>query len=108
LITGVGRLLQNNVVALGFRSHQAKAAGKRFILGQRDGFGGHVLGQPCAFLLAIPYNRFLHLAVDLLLDAIGRGNKAIEAYESEEQTHQANATGSHFRAHQMYPENETM
>src|SRR5215468_10562113 len=95
-------------VTLGFRCHQAKSAGKRFILGQRDGFGGHVLCQPGAFLLAIPHNRFLHLAVDLLLDAIGGSHKAIEAGEFEQQTHQANATGTHFRAHQMYPENETM
>ena len=108
LITGVGRLLQHNVVALGFRCHQAQSAGKRFILGQRDGFGGHVLCQPCAFLLAIPHNRFLHLAVDLLLDAIGGSNKAIEACEFEQQTHQAHATGTPFCAHQMYPENETM
>ena len=83
LIAGVGLLLQDDRVALGFYGYQAQSAGKRFILGQRDGFGGHVLCQPCAFLLAIPHNRFLHLAVDLLLDAIGSSNKAIEACEFE-------------------------
>jgi hypothetical protein len=33
LIAGVGRLLQNDVVALRVRRHQAQPAGKRFILG---------------------------------------------------------------------------
>jgi len=58
--------------------------------------------------LAIPHKRVLHLAVALVLDAIGGSNKAIEAYEFAEQTPQANATGTHFRVHQMYPEHETM
>jgi hypothetical protein len=35
-----GCLLQEDVVALGLYCHQAKPPSKRFILGQRDGFGG--------------------------------------------------------------------
>jgi hypothetical protein len=58
--------------------------------------------------LAIRHDRLLHLAVDLLLGAIGGGDKAVEACEFEKEAHQANATGTHFSAHQMYPENETM
>ena len=33
VIAALGRLLQNDVVALGVRRHQAKPAGKRFIFG---------------------------------------------------------------------------
>jgi hypothetical protein len=108
LSTGVGRLLQNNGVALGCRCHQAQSAGTRFILGHRDGFGGHGWCQPCAVLLAIPHHCCLHLAVDLLLDARGGSNKALEACEFAQPTHQAHAPGPHCRAHQMSPENETM
>jgi len=44
LIAAWGCLLQEDVVALGLYCHQAKPPSKRFILGQRDGFGGHVFG----------------------------------------------------------------
>ena len=101
LIAGVGLLLQDDVVALGFYGYQAKSAGKRFILGSGDGFGGHGFGQTCAFLSAVRHNRLLHLAVDLVLDAIGGADQPIQASEFEQQTHQAHATGTHFGAHQM-------
>ena len=39
-----GCWLQEEVVALGCYCHQAKPPSKRFILGQRDGFGRHVFG----------------------------------------------------------------
>ena len=101
LIAGVGRLLQDDVVALGFHRHQAQPPGKRFILGQRDVFGGHVFGQTRAFLSAVRHDRLLHLTVDLLLRPIGGRDKAIKAGELQQQTHQANATGTDFGAHQM-------
>jgi len=84
LITALGRLLQDDIVALGFHRHQAKPAGKRFILGQGDGFGGHVLCQTCTFLVAIRHDRLLHLAVDLLLGARGSRDKAGKASEVEQ------------------------
>jgi hypothetical protein len=43
-----------------------------------------------------------------LLGAIGGRDKAVKAGECEQQTHQANATRTDFRAHQMDPEHETM
>ena len=108
LIAALGRLLQNNGVALGFRRHQAQPTCTRCILGQGEVFGGHVFGQMCAFLVTIRHDRLLHLAVDLLLGAIGGRDKAVKAGECEQQTHQANATRTDFRAHQMDPEHETM
>src|SRR6266511_4944777 len=39
---------------------------------------------------------------------IGGRDKAVKAGECEQQTHQANATRTDFRAHQMDPEHETM
>ena len=51
LIAAVGRLLQDNVVALGFHRHQAQPAGKRFILANGDVFGGHVCAPNVRFPL---------------------------------------------------------
>jgi hypothetical protein len=108
LIAALSRLLQDDVVALGFHRHQTKPACKRFILGQGDGFGGHVPGQQRAFLAAVSHDRLLHLAVDLLLGPIRRADKPIKARELQEQAHQTNATRPNFGAHQMYPENQAM
>ena len=84
LIAAMGRLLQEDVVALGLHRHQAQSAAERFILGQGDGFGRHVLGQPRTFLVAIRHDRLLHLTIDLLLRAIGSRDKAIKAAEGEQ------------------------
>src|SRR5262245_34525723 len=92
--TAVGRLLQDDGGALGVHRHQAQPAGTGCILGQGDGFGGHVLCPPCACLLAIPHERLLHLTVDLLLGAIGGADKAVKARAGEQETHQANATST--------------
>ncbi len=59
LIAGLSQLFQNNEVALGVHRHQAKAAGKRFVLGHREVFAGHVLGQACGFVLAVGDHRLL-------------------------------------------------
>jgi hypothetical protein len=39
---------------------------------------------------------------------IGGGDKAIKAGAFHQQTHQANATGTYFRTHQVDPEHQTM
>ena len=80
----------------------------RFILGQGDRFGGHVLGQARLFLVAICHDRLLHLAVDLLLHPIGGCDKAIKAREFEKQTHQANATGTNLNTDQMDRQDQSM
>ena len=67
LLTGWGRLLQEDVVTLGVYGHQAKPPGKRFILGQRDVLSGHVFGQTRAFLSAVCHDGLLDLTVDLVL-----------------------------------------
>ncbi len=108
LIAALGRLLQEDGVALGVHRHRAKPSGKAFIIDQGDGFGGHVPCHPRAFLAAVSPDRLLHLPVDLLLSAIGRADKPIKAREFQEQAHQANATRTHFRTHQVYPEHQTM
>ena len=108
VITAVGRLLQEDGVALGVHRHQAQPAGKGFILGQSDVFGWHVLCQPCAFLLAIPHDRLLHLPVDLLLGAIGGTDKAVKAGACEQETHQANATRTDFDTDQVDGQDQAM
>lgn len=95
-------------MALRVHRHQAKASRKRFILGHGDALGRHVLGQTAAFLLAIGHHRRLHLTVELLLRPLGGPDKAIQASEFEDQTHEANATRPDFRAHQMEPNHQAM
>jgi hypothetical protein len=73
-----------------------------------DVFGGHGFGQACTFLVAIRHDRLLYLAVDLLLDAIGSHHKAVKGREVKQQTHQANAAGAHFGAHQVNGDNQAM
>jgi len=43
-----------------------------------------------------------------VLRPIGGRDKAIKTGEFHQQTHQADATGTHFRTHQVYPEHQTM
>jgi len=50
----------------------------------------------------------LHLTVDLVLRPIGSRDEAIKTGEFHQQTHEANATGTHFRTYQVYPEHQTM
>ncbi len=104
---GVGRLLSNDGVALGGRRPQAQAAGTRVLLGQRHGFGGHVLGQTCAFLVALRHARLLPLTVPLGLRPIRGRDQAIQARECAQQTPQAQTTGTHCGTHQGSPEHQT-
>ena len=79
LIAAWGCLLQEDVVARGLYCHQAKPPSKRFLLGQRDGFGGHVFGSTRAFLVPIRHAGLLHWPVDLGLRPIGSRDKALKA-----------------------------
>ena len=101
LIAGLSQLFQNNEVALGVHRDEAKAAGKRFVLGHREVFVGHVLGQACGFVLAVGDHRLFNLAVDLLLSPIGGRDKAVKTCQVEEETDQANAARPDFDADQM-------
>jgi len=108
LIAAWGCLLQEDVVALGLSCHQAKPPSTRCILGPRDGFGGHVFGSTRAFLVPIRPDGLLHLPVDLVLRPIGSRDKAIKAWELQEEAHQAHATGADCGTHHVYPEDEAM
>lgn len=108
VIAGLSRVLQEHVVALGVHGHQAQAAGTRVILGHRAVCGGQIFGQTRAFLAAVRHDGLLHLTVHLVLRPRGRGNNTIQAWELHQQTHEATATGTHFRTHQGYPEHQTM
>ena len=101
LITGLSQLFQNNEIALRVHRDEAKAASKRFVLGHREVFWGHVLGQACCFILAIVHHRLLNLDIDLLLSPIGSRDKTLKAAQAEKETSQANATGPDFNAGHM-------
>ena len=77
LIAGERRLLQAKVVAYGFHSHQRQPAGKRFILGERDGFGWHRVSQTRTLLVAVKHDGLFHVLVDLLLSPVGGADKPI-------------------------------
>jgi hypothetical protein len=108
LIAGVGRLLQDNVMAHGLRRHQAKPPCTRFILRHCEGFGGQVFGQTRAFLSAIRHDRLLHLTVALVLSPIGSPHKSIQTRALQQEAPQANPTSADCGAHQGYPENQAM
>src|SRR6266436_10307138 len=69
----------SNKVALRVHRDEAKAAGKRFVLGHREVFTGHVRGQACGFVLVVDDYRFFNPAVDLLLRPIGSRDKAVKS-----------------------------
>jgi len=101
LIAGLSQLFHNNEVAVGVHRHQAKAARKRFVLRHREVFAGHVLGQACGFVLAVGDHRFFNPAVHLLLSPIGSHDKAVNARQLDENTHQTNANRPDFDADEM-------
>jgi hypothetical protein len=101
VIAGLRQLFQKHEVALGVHRDEAKAAGKRFVLGHRKVFLGHAVGQACGFILAIGHHRLFNVDIDLLLSAIGGCHKAVEARQVEKETHQANAAGPDFDADEM-------
>jgi len=108
LIVCLGCLLQENVVTHRRDPHQTQTARKRFILRQRDHFVGHLVSQTHAFLLAVRHDGLFYATVDLLLRAVGGADKPIEARELQEQTHQANPTGTHFGIHQVGRQHQPM
>ena len=91
LITGLSELFHNNEVALGVHRYEAQAAGTRFVLGHREVFVGHVVGQTCGFIVVVGHHRLFHLEIDLLLSPIGGRHKAVQACQVEKETDQANA-----------------
>ena len=52
LIAGLSGLFHNNEVAIWVHGDEAQAAGKGLVLGHREVFVGHVLGQACGLALA--------------------------------------------------------
>src|SRR6266571_5456335 len=108
LIPCWGGVLQHNVVALGVYPHQAQTARQRFIQRHRHLFRRHLVRQTCAFFLAVRHHRFFNVAVDLLLRPIGRADKPIEARELQQQTHQANPTGTNLNTHHVECDDEPM
>jgi hypothetical protein len=61
---------------------------------------GHVFGQACSFRFAVGCHRFFNLMVDLLLSAIGGGDKVVKTAQLEEKTGQANAARPNLASHQ--------
>jgi hypothetical protein len=94
-------MLQHHVVAFGIHAHKAQTTRKRFIQCHRHLFGRHLESQTCAFFLTVCHHRFFNVTVDLLLGAIGGSAKPIKAREFEQQTHQANATGTNLNTHHV-------
>ncbi len=101
LITGLSQLFQKNEIALRVHRDEAQAAGKRFILGHREVFLGHILGQACGFILVVGHHRVFNVEIDLLLSPIGGCDKAVETRQVQEETNQANAACPDFDTHQM-------
>jgi hypothetical protein len=58
--------------------------------------------------LAVRHDSLLHTTVDLVLRPIRGADKAIEACELQEQTHQTNATRTHLDTDQVEREDQTM
>src|SRR5262245_9484755 len=108
LIAGLSQLFQQNEIALRVHGDETQAPGKRFVLGDCKVFGGHARGQTRGFRLAIDSYRFLNLAVDALLSAIGGRHKAVKACQVEEETHQTNAAGPDFDANEMAGNHDTV
>src|SRR2546426_12034255 len=54
----------SNKVALRVHRDEAKAAGKRFVLGHRDVFWGHAVGQAYGFIVVVGHHRLFHLEID--------------------------------------------
>jgi hypothetical protein len=101
-------LLQHHGVAHGLDPHQAQTACKRFILRERDRFGGHRVSQPCTLFLAVRHDRFFNATVHLLLGPIRRPHKPVETCQLHKPTHQTHPAGPHCGTHQMYREDQAM
>jgi len=101
LIAGLSQLFHKNAVALGVHRHQAQAARQRFVLRDRDGFAGQVLGLAGGVVVALGAQRFFTPAVHLLLSPRGSRDKTVQARQGEEKTNQAKATRPDFDADEM-------
>jgi hypothetical protein len=108
LITGLGQLFHNHKVALWVHRDEAEATSTRVVLGPGEVCVGHVLGQAGGLAVARVDDGVFHLAVDLLLRPIGRGDKAVETRQVQEETPQAKATGPDFDADQMAGNHEAV
>jgi len=70
--------------------------------------GGPIFGHTRACLAAVRHDGLLHLPVPLVRRPRGSGNTTSKAGALHQQTHEAHATGTHFRPHQGSPEHQTM
>jgi hypothetical protein len=96
VIAGLSGLFHKNEVALRVHGDEAKAAGKGLVLGHREVFLGHVLGQACGLAWAVVDESVFHLRVAVLLSPIGGGDKAVKPRQVEEETHDAHAARADF------------
>ena len=101
VIAGLSQLCHKNTVALRVHRDEAKAAGKRFVLGHRKGFWGHAVGSAYGVIVVGGHHRLFHVEIGLLLSPIGGRNKAVKACQSEEETDQANAACPDCNADEM-------
>jgi len=108
LIAGLSQPFQKNEVTLLVHRDEAKATGKRFVLGHRDGFAGHVLGQACGFSVAVGDHRLFNVEIDLLMSPIGGRHKAVQPRQIQEETHQANAARPDFDTNKMESNHESV
>jgi hypothetical protein len=69
---------------------------------------GHVLGQAGGFIVVVDDYRFFNLAVDVLLSAIGRRDKAVQSCQVEKKTCSANAAGADFDTDHMEGNDEAV
>jgi hypothetical protein len=108
VVAGLGRLFQENIVAPSRDPNQTQTARTRFILCYRDILGWHRASQARPLLVTVRHHSLFHATVDLLLRAIGGADKPMEACEPQEQTHQANPTGTHCGIHQVERSHQPM
>ena len=102
------RLLQEHVVAHRLDPHQAQTSRTRFLLRQREVFGGHLVSQTRAFRLAVCHDGLFHATVDVLWRPLGGADTSIEARDRQEQTPQAHPTGPHCGPYQGDRQDKSM
>jgi hypothetical protein len=100
-------VLQQHRMAHGLYAHQTQTAGTRFVLGDRDVFGWHLVRQARTLRLAGPHDSLFHVTVDLLLGPVGGANQSIETSELQAQAHQAHPAGPDLNTHHRQGQNET-
>ena len=101
LIAGRRELGHKKQVALRVHGDEAQAAGKRVVLGHREVFVRHAVGQAYGFMVVVGHHRLCTVEMDLLLSPIGGRNKAVKACQIEEETDQAQAACPDFAADEM-------